>query len=108
VLARGQAAEATVLSAALTNRRTGSKHSVAYSIVYEVRAEGQLPFRGRAIEVLFFSEARANRLDAGQVVPVRFDPSDRTIVLARLDAEKARREQEAARRAKEEALLREG
>ncbi|HEX2732791.1 MAG TPA: DUF3592 domain-containing protein [Polyangiaceae bacterium] len=105
-LSRGQSAEATILSATLlTDRNTGSKYSAAYSIVYEVRPEGEPPFRGRGLEVMYFSEAHANRVDTGQVVDVRFDPNDRTIVLVRIDARKAKLEKDAARRAKEDALL---
>ena len=106
VLARGQVAEARILSSSLVpTKTTGSKLSGAYSIVYEVRPDGAAPFRTKAIEVMFFSEARANLVE-GSTVEVRFDPGDHTVVLVRADIGKLQSDRDAARRAKEDALLR--
>jgi hypothetical protein len=101
----GQPAEATILSSSMLTGRLTGKNLSAYSLVYEVRPPGQPPFRSRAIEVMYFHEAHANRLDQGEIVSVRYDPSDKTTVLMRVDVDKAGRDREAARRAKEEALL---
>jgi hypothetical protein len=108
VLKEGQAADARVLSSTLVIGKNagGSKYQGAYSIVYEVLPAGAAPFRAKAIEVLYFSEASANRLTTGQIVHVRFDPADQTVVLVRVDPRNADRNREAERIAKENALLR--
>ena len=96
-----------MLSAAIVpEKATGGRYTGAYSIVYEVRPAGGPPFRAKAMEVMYFSEARENRLQAGQSVTVRFDPSDQTIVLVRVKAGQGTRDAEAERREREEALLR--
>lgn len=106
ILTRGQPARAVVLSSELlVGRATGSKYSGAYSIVYEVRPEGAAPFRQRSVEVMWFSEARA-QLAEGQEVWVRFDPADGTVLLVRRDARQLLADRDAARRAKEDELLR--
>lgn len=106
ILRRGQPARAVVLSSTLlVGQSTGNKSTGAYSIVYEVRPEGAAPFRQRGLEVMWFSEARAQLVE-GQEVGVRFDPADGTVVLVRQDARQLLAARDAARRAKEDALMR--
>lgn len=109
ILGSGESASARILSSSmLVGRQTGSKYSAAYSIVYEVMPASRAPFRAKGIEVLYFSEAHANKVDAGSTVQVRFDPSDQTVVLVRMDMDQKRRDDDAQRKAREEALLRGG
>ncbi len=86
--------------------QTGFKYTSAYSVVYEVHPPGGAPFRARGIEVMYFSEERANNLTPPSTVQVRFDPVDHTVTLVRVKAQDAQAQDEARRRAREEALLR--
>jgi hypothetical protein len=108
VLRSGQAADAKVLSSELmVGKNVGGNHGGAYSIVYEVMPPGDAPFRKKATEVMYFSEARAN-LEVGRIVQVRFDPETQVVVLVRVSAESARAQADAERREREERLLRGG
>jgi hypothetical protein len=108
VLKNGTIAEATILSCEVLMKNTGSRYRSAYSIVYEVHVPGGGCFRAKGIEVMLFSESTANRLSTGERVEVRYDSETRLVVLVRVDRKKVDRDREAARRAKEEKLLREG
>jgi hypothetical protein len=103
VLRSGQEAEAQVLSSTVVEGTSTAPYKRAYSIVYEVTPAGAAPFRARAIEIMYPGEARAN-VEEGQRVQVRFDPADRTVVLVRPKPNHGAHD--AARRAKEDALLR--
>ena len=109
ILRQGQSAPATVLSSTLlVNVNIGSKYQGAYSIVYDVRPSNGAPFRKRGVEVLYYSEADANHLAPGGNVHVRFDPTDQTVVLVRVDRDRVKKDRDAERRAKEDELLRGG
>jgi hypothetical protein len=105
VLRNGQLAQATVLSSTMLMTGTGSKFNAAYSIVYEVHPLNGPPFRTRAIETMYYSE-HSNNISVGATVNVRFDPKDNLVVLVRIKEDKVRSEEDARRRAREDALLR--
>jgi hypothetical protein len=67
---------------------------------------GAPPFRAEGCIVLFPSEEAAYGLTEGAIVDVRFDPADHTVLVVPKDVGAFKRQQEAARRAREEALLR--
>lgn len=60
-----------------------------YTIVYEVHAEGQTPFRAKGVDALDYIEVEANPIKEGAWVGVRFDPSSRVVALERVPAENA-------------------
>lgn len=106
VLKTGIEAPAQVLSSTMLMKATGSRLRSAYSVIYEVKPANAEPFRAKAIEVLFHSEAANNNVREGQTVTVRYDPADQVVVLVRVDGKQVLADREAALRKKEEALLR--
>jgi hypothetical protein len=101
----GVAAQARVVSCSpITTGPMWGGGKLAHSLVYEVEPTGEPPFRARGIEMLSTAD-RAENLESGKPVRVRFDPADRTIVLVRADRAQVERDEEAARRAREAALL---
>lgn len=101
----GVAASARVVSCSpITTGPMWGGGKLPHSLVYEVEPTGEPPFRARGIEMLSTAD-RAENLENGKPVRVRFDPADRTIVLVRADRAQVERDEEAARRAREAALL---
>jgi hypothetical protein len=105
VLRQGLEAKANVLSSNILLKSTGRRHEVIYSVVYEVAAVAEPPFRAKGCEVMYLSDPNARRLREGSSVEVRYDPADHTVVLVRIDTRTGRRDREAALRAREEELL---
>jgi hypothetical protein len=98
----GVRAEATVLA----NEEVIDTATPAYSLIYEVRPTGQDVFRARGVEDVFTGTSwlYVVLLKASEVVHVRCDPKNKTVVLvAPKNFEKMREQQEALEKAKEEA-----
>lgn len=101
----GIAADATVISEEILTRG-GSRYSLAYSLVYEIRTPDATTVRAKGIEILYSTERSVNNILPGAHVQVRFDPATNIAVLVRNRYDRrSRRAEDDARKAREAALL---
>ena len=110
ILKRGETATAKLLSCEYVSKGpTVSPKQRHYSIVYEVTPSVGETFRAKGAICLWWEEEDLYALQAGEVAEVRFDPSDRTVVMVpKRTVREAQLQKEADRKAREDALLRAG